>query len=184
MILVPDRQYFMIYLITFILSSNTMKQITILLLSLALFACENDTDTEMPSIDMTVAEAFPVNCDTLYFGETFILRTRFTDNVGLSTYNINVHHNFDQHSLPTGVEVQVCEFDEKKESKGLNPMNYTASFSIPDSTRVYVTETAITLPQADNEGDYEGGDYHLMIRVVDVNGWSMETGLSIKLLHP
>ena len=30
-------------------------------------ACEEDIDKEKPSIDLSIPDAFPVNCDTLYF---------------------------------------------------------------------------------------------------------------------
>ncbi len=39
-------------------------------------SCEKDEniDSQKPVIDLSIQDAFPVNCDTLYFGEPFILK--------------------------------------------------------------------------------------------------------------
>ncbi len=41
---------------------------------------QNEFDKEKPIISMSFQDAFPLNCDTLYFGEAFNLKTLFTDN--------------------------------------------------------------------------------------------------------
>jgi len=56
-----------------------------LLLLVVITSCENDNniDKEKPQIDNSFSGAFPMNCDTIYFGEAFNLRLLFTDNAEL-----------------------------------------------------------------------------------------------------
>lgn len=157
-----------------------MKKIIYLFLVISLFACSNDdVDDVKPVIDLSFAEAFPLSCDTLYFGEVFTLRMKFTDNEALSAYSINIHDNFNHHAHDT--EVNVCEFDDYK--VGVNPLVLTNDYDIPEGQTEYITELTFQVPQANNAGDYEAGDYHFFINLVDAQGWSAQKGLSIKILH-
>ena len=154
-----------------------------IIVSLALLfsACDDDEaiDTEKPEIDISFADAFPVNCDTLYFGETFELRMLFSDNVELGAFSIDIHNNFDHHSHST--EVTECDLDEVKDA--VNPYVFINDYSIDDGLAEYETNLAITLPDSDDEGLYDAGDYHFFISITDKEGWSTQTGLSIKILH-
>ena len=65
---------------------NTSKIIILLVvLSILLNACQDDEkptiDTEKPLIDLTILDAFPTSCDTLYFDEPFIVNALLTYNV-------------------------------------------------------------------------------------------------------
>jgi len=147
-------------------------------------ACEKDDeiDEKKPIIDLTIQDAFPVNCDTLYFGETFELKVLFSDNVELGSenaYSIDIHHNFDHHSHST--EVTECNLDPKKDP--VNPFLLIENYDIPEGLREYTTDLSISIPSADEDGQYDEGDYHFMIKVTDKEGWSVQKGLSIKMLH-
>ena len=61
------------------MSKNYLLTVSVFFVSF-LTACneKNEVDTEKPVIDIGFSDAFPANCDTIYFGETFelILRLR------------------------------------------------------------------------------------------------------------
>ena len=152
--------------------------------SILFSACgeDDDIDTTKPEIDLSSDDAFPINGDTLYFGETFTLKLLFTDNVELGSvtaYSIDIHNNFDHHSHST--EVTEVSLDPVKDP--VNPYVYIKSFDIPVGLSEYETDVEITLPAGDSDGDYDDGDYHFFISLADSEGWSTQKGLSIKILH-
>lgn len=144
-------------------------------------SCEkkDEIDKEKPIINLTIADAFPVNCDTLYFGESFELKALFTDNVELGSYSIDIHNNFDHHSHST--EVTACSLDPLKTP--VNPFLSLEDYSIPSGQSEYQTNLSITIPNGNENGDYDEGDYHFFISLTDKEGWSAQKGLSIKILH-
>lgn len=144
-------------------------------------ACQKDqeTDKEKPAIDLTIADAFPVNCDTLYFGEPFELNVLFSDNVELGSYSIDIHNNFDHHSHST--EVTVCELAPVKTP--VNPFMSVDDFGIPAGEKTYQANLTISIPSDNDAGLYDDGDYHFFIRLTDKEGWSAQKGLNIKILH-
>jgi len=101
--------------------------IIILFILFSISACQKDIDTEKPSIDSQYTDAFPLNCDTLYFGEAFEFKTHLSDNEALGSYSVAIHNNFDQHSHST--EVSNCNFDPIKEA--INPLVFIEDFDIP-----------------------------------------------------
>ena len=145
-------------------------------------SCEktNEPDKEKPSIDIDFAEAFPINCDTLYFGETFNFIVKFTDNVELGSYSIDIHNNFDHHSHST--EVTECSLDPIKEP--INPYTFIQDYDIPSGSSEYETHLSLTIPSEDESGQaYDDGDYHFFISLTDKEGWSTQKGLSLKILR-
>lgn len=159
-------------------------QIFVLIVFLSLFigSCSEDIDDVKPEIDLSFAGAFPVNCDTLYFGETFNFVARLTDNVELGSItalSIDIHNNFNHHSHST--EVTECSLDDIKEP--VNPFLVIQSYDIPEGLASYETGLEITIPSGDNNGDFDEGDYHFFISVTDKEGWSAQKGLSIKILR-
>jgi len=159
-----------------------MKILPALFLILAfLTACEKDEaiDTEKPVIDLTIPGAFPVNCDTLYFGEAFEFRVLFSDNVELGSYSIDIHHNFDQHSHST--EVTECNLDPVKAA--VNPFVFIEDYAIFEGVNELETDRSISIPAGNGSGLYDEGDYHFFIRLTDQEGWSTQKGLSIKMVH-
>ena len=156
--------------------------ITSLLFLLLIFnSCEKgeEIDKEKPSIDLTIQGAFPVNCDTLYFGEAFMLKVKFTDNVELGSYSIDIHNNFDHHSHST--EVTECSLGPVKDP--VNPFTFIQDYAIPEGLKEYETNVSITLPSENANGLYDEGDYHFFISLTDKEGWSAQKGLSVKMLH-
>lgn len=133
---------------------------------------KEDRDTELPEIIMTGAHHFPHNCDTIYAGESFTFRARFTDNHELGSYSIDVHHNFDHHSHST--DMADCPMDPLKTPE--NPFLYIMQFDIPHGLSEYNASQVIEVP-----GNVDTGDYHLMVRVTDRTGWQAIRGISIKV---
>ena len=148
---------------------------------LAFNSCEKDEDidNQKPEIDLSIQDAFPVSCDTLYFGETFILKVKFTDNVQLGSYSIDIHNNFDHHSHST--EVTECNLDPIKTP--VNPFTFIEDYAIDKGLKTYETNLSITIPAGNATGQFDEGDYHFFISLTDKSGWSAQKGLGIKILH-
>lgn len=145
-----------------------------------LITCNKDEiDNQKPEIDLTDSGAFPQNCDTLYFGETFTFEVLFTDNVELGSYSIDIHNNFDHHSHST--EVTECNLYDVKEP--VNPFVSIEDYDISEGLDTYETSLEITVPNSDSNGKFDEGDYHFFISLVDKEGWSVQKGLSIKILR-
>ncbi len=143
---------------------------------------EKEIDKEKPIIDLSIPEAFPVNCDTLYFGESFELRVLFKDNAELGStkaFSIDIHNNFDHHSHST--EVTECSLDPIKDP--VNPFLFIEDYDIPAGQSDYQTNISFSLPSGNGNGAYDEGDYHFFISLTDKEGWSAQKGLSIKMLH-
>ncbi len=158
------------------------KNINILFLLLMIFnACEKDKDIDKqkPEIFFSVQDAFPVNCDTLYFGESFELKLLYSDNVELGSFSIDIHHNFDHHSHST--EVTECNLDPKKDP--VNPFTFIEDYDIPERLKEYETDQSIFISSGNGYGLYDEGDYHFFISLTDKEGWSVQKGLSIKILN-
>ncbi len=145
-----------------------------------IFSCTSiDIDDEKPYIDLNYTQAFPINCDTLYFGESFIFKARFTDNVELGSYSIEIHHNFDHHSHST--EVSECHLSDPKPA--INPFLYIEEFEIPPEQSEYLPEITIELPEGNENGAFDEGDYHFLIRLSDREGWSDMRGVGVKVVY-
>ena len=151
----------------------------VILLIFAFTTChKDDVDDEKPAIDLTFPDAFPVNCDTLYFGETVTFKALFTDNIELGSYSIDIHNNFDHHSHST--EVTECNLDDIKNP--INPYVSIEDYDIPEGLDAYETSLEIIIPNSDSNGEFDEGDYHFFISLTDKEGWSTQKGLSIKIL--
>lgn len=148
---------------------------------LVLTACsdENEIDTEKPIIDISASDVFPTNCDTIYFDETFKIKLRFSDNVELGSYSIDIHNNFDHHSHST--EVSNCNLGEVKDP--VNPFVFIHDYSIPEGLKEYETDELISIPLGNVSGLFDEGDYHFFISLTDKEGWSAQMGFNIKMLH-
>lgn len=151
-----------------------------LMLFLEISSCDNgnDIDTEKPSISIDFEGSFPVNCDTLYFGEDFTVKMLLKDNVELGSYSIDIHNNFDHHSHST--EVTSCEMWPVKTP--VNPFVFIADFDVPEGSSDFKTSETIKIPAGNGNGAFDEGDYHFFISLTDKEGWSTQKGLSIKML--
>lgn len=136
-------------------------------------SCEDETkDEELPVIDMSGETAFPQNCVTVYRGESFTFNARFTDNVELGSYSIEMHNNFDHHSHSTSsVE---CEMEPVK--LAVKPLLFIDEYTIPDGKTEYSASIEIYVPT-----DVDTGDYHFMVRLTDKSGWQTFKGISVKI---
>lgn|SRR5690554_868496 len=142
---------------------------------LSLVACNKDRyaiDDVPPSIDVGFMGAFPKQCSTLKRGETFTFRARFTDNVELGSFSLDIHHNFDHHSHST--EAGECTLEPVKVP--INPFVLIKSYDIPAGKQSYEAEITITIP-----ADVDPGNYHFMIMVSDQTGWTDMKGLSVHI---
>ena len=154
------------------------KTLLCLLLAIGFLAagCKDDKeviDTEYPEIILTAADAFPVQCSTIERGQSFTFRAMFSDNIQLGSYSLDIHHNFDHHTHST--ELEECDMEPRQTP--VKPFLMIRNYPIPDGLRVYQAETQIEVP-----ADVDPGDYHLMIRVTDKEGWQKLKGLSIKII--
>lgn len=164
---------------------KNIKNLSIIILGLSFMgSCimQEEIDKEKPTIDLTIADVFPSNCDTLYFGESFVMKMLFTDNVELGSkraFSIDIHNNFDHHSHST--EVTECSLGPIKDP--INPFVFIEDFNIPAGLSEYETNVSISVPAMNESGLYDAGDYHFFISLSDNEGWSTQKGLSVKLLH-
>lgn len=133
---------------------------------------ETKADDTPPVIDLTVAGAFPVQCSEILRGETFVFKARFTDNVELGSYGLDVHHNFDQHSHST--ETETCEAGEVKAP--VKPFLLVRNYTIPAGNTSFEATASIDVP-----ADVDPGDYHFMIKLTDKQGWQTLRGISVKI---
>ena len=155
----------------------------LIILSTLLTSCQDDDaeiiDTEKPSIDLTIAGAFPTSCDSIYFDEPFKVKVLLKDNMELGAFNIDIHHNFDQHTHST--EFEICDLDDVRTA--VNAYTFVQDYSIPKGSTTYTTDATMTIPSSDGIDLYDQGDYHFQIRVTDEKGWSSMKGLNVKILH-
>lgn len=158
---------------------NILPLLGILLFLVVACSDDNEVDTAKPAIDISFTGAFPANCDTIYFGEAFVMKMKFSDNVELGAYSINIHNNFDHHSHST--EITACNPDADKDP--VNPYVSIDDYSIPEGSKEYETNLTITIPENDGTEWYDDGDYHFFISLTDKEGWSSQKGLNIKMLH-
>jgi hypothetical protein len=149
--------------------------ITALLLSLLVnFSCsKTDKDDVYPGIDMTGAKDFPKDCDTVFTGESFVFHAVFTDNQDLGAYSIDIHQNFDHHTHSSSLAE--CSLDPVKTP--VNPLIFIREYSIPGGSTRYVATDSISVPAG-----ADPGDYHMMVRLTDREGWQTLKGISIKVI--
>lgn len=149
-----------------------------------MWACDSEesVDLEKPVIDLTQPGAFPLNGDTLHFGDSLYIKLCLKDNIALGSkrsLNLDIHHNFDHHSHSTEVD----ESNLDPVITPINPLTFIQSYDLPAGLSTYDTNILLHLPSANDQGFFDEGDYHFFISLTDAQGWSTQKGLSIKLLH-
>ena len=148
------------------------------MLALGLFSCssnDEEIDSQKPTITDEGIVAMPENCQVYHLGDIIPVRYVLKDNVGLGSYNIEIHNNFDHHSHST--EAGECPLDEKKEAAA-NVWKYNKDFKIPVGTLTYIIGQDIQIP-----ANVQPGDYHFMIRTTDITGYQELKSISIKLIQ-
>ncbi|MBU3026249.1 DUF4625 domain-containing protein [Zobellia galactanivorans] len=147
---------------------------TLCLLFLA--SCSNgddtDVDDEKPSISL--AGGFPQSCTELKRGETYIFKANVSDNVGLSAYSLDLHHNFDHHTHDD--QGSKCELSAKKTPD--NPLIFMENYTLEPGKTSYEITIELTIPQ-----DVDTGDYHCAYSVTDVTGWQGRTSVDVKVVE-
>lgn len=147
--------------------------ILLFLMAIAFTSCQpGDHDDELPVIDMSAADAFPLNCATVYRGETFEFRAVFTDNSELGSFSIEMHHNFDHHTHST--DATQCEMDPVKTP--VSPFRWIENYTIPSALQRYEATASITIPTT-----VDTGMYHFMVRLTDAAGWQTFRGISVRI---
>ncbi len=153
------------------------KNLLTLILLCALCACSSSDDNEAkdmtyPVISSAGIVAAPIDCEVYHPGEVIPFNYVFTDDTELGSYNIEIHHNFDQHTHSTSsIE---CPMDAKK--KPVNPWIYNQDFTIAPGQRSYTARHDISIP-----ADIDPGDYHFMIRLTDRAGWQQLHAVAVKI---
>lgn len=151
-----------------------MKKIILwIVVSIVFTGCEKDEiDNIPPKIDADFV-SFPLQCDEIKRGETFIFKAKFTDDFELGSFGLDVHNNFDHHNHST--ETGVCASDTIKTP--VNPYVLLKNYEIPKGLKSYEANVSIDVPL-----DIDPGDYHFMIKVTDKAGWQTLKGLSVKIV--
>lgn len=141
-----------------------------------LYSCSKDSkasiDTEYPVIDISNANAFPVQCSRIEKGETFTFRAQLADNARLGSVSVDLHHNFDHHTHST--EVNACGMEAVKAP--VKPFVFIQNYPLPQGLSQFEVSQEIKVP-----ADIDPGDYHFMIRLTDEAGWQTMKGLSVKI---
>jgi len=154
-----------------------MNKVYIVILGLifAFTSCDDTVKDELlPVIDMTGTTAFPQNCTTVYRGESFTFNARFTDNIELGSYSIEMHNNFDHHTHSTSAEE--CVLGALKTT--VKPLLFIDEYTIPAGKKEYASSIEINLPDS-----VDTGDYHFMVRLADASGWQSFKGISVKIVN-
>jgi len=148
------------------------KDLVLVLLFAVFIGCKDeDIDDIYPEIHLIQ----PLNCDSVVVGSPMVIKALFTDNMALGSYSVNIHHNFDHHNHST--EMNACILSPPKTP--VNPFTYINSFEIEAGLKEKEVTLHIDLPLA-----VDTGDYHLMLRLTDREGWQSIKGLSVKFIAP
>lgn len=158
---------------------KTIKTVTLLITTILFFNCsdneetsENKPDKEKPTININYEGGFPRPCDVLERGETYTIRVNVSDNIGLATYAIDLHNNFDHHTHDD--QGSKCNLEPTKTPD--NPLILMENYDIKQTPKTYEISQSITIPK-----DIDTGDYHCQISVIDVTGWQSRTSVDIKI---
>lgn len=149
-----------------------MKAYPFLLAGL-LCACGTD-DSALDNTPPTLLSegTFPEPCAVLERGKTHTFVVKMEDNHALGSFNLDIHHNFDQHSH--GSSAETCAEDAPKQAVKPYVLIYTQK--IPEGNTAYTATVPVQIP-----ADVDAGDYHLRIDVTDQTGWQSQKRMSIKL---
>ncbi len=153
-----------------------MKTITgiFLFVSLTLFFVfckKTPEDTKAPVIHSELNDTFPHNCDTLWLGETFAVKMKFSDDTELASFTIEIDHNFNMHTHPS--LMSDCINDTIKTP--VYPFYYIKNFQIPENLKEFTSNAIIWIPIEDCCGTpFDEGNYHFSVTLFDKEGLSVE----------
>lgn len=156
-------------------TATNIKLYSLFLFFLIIFSCKDDekeTDKIKPNIEFENA-SFPKNCDTVFVDKEFEIKFNIEDNEELGSLSIDIHNNFDHHTHNT--EGVGCNNDKKKEA--VKPYKNIIEVDIPANSKKFAVSKKINI-----SSQFQTGDYHMFITVVDKQGWSSNKGISFKLI--
>lgn len=143
--------------------------IPLFIASILFISCSDDDtviDTENPEI--TVIEPHPE--DAIAPGSELHIEAILADNVGLSSYKIEIHDDLDEHTHAI-----------YKTSHDLNPWSWEETFTIPGGLTSFEADHTITVPTEINETPISEGTYHIGIYVTDTSGNQQEIFVEIHI---
>lgn len=127
---------------------------------------DNVVDTQRPQI--SIAE--PHNQDEFAPGDEVHIEATFTDNVELSSYKIEIHDDFDDHTHAF-----------LKDSHDSNPWSYENTFTITAGQTSFEAVHHIDIPTEINGNPISEGRYHLGIFLTDAAGNQTESFVEIHI---
>ena len=145
----------------------------VLLFAASCSSDDTDKDEEKPTITINYDNGFPQACEQLQRGETYTFRALVTDNLGLASYSIDIHNNFDHHTHDD--QEETCDLEPIKTS--VNPWIVIDNYAIPEGETSYEINITMTIPD-----DVDTGDYHCAYSVTDETGWQSRTSVDIKII--
>lgn len=161
-----------------------MKNIRIVLVMLLLvtfFSCSKDKDGDVgkdltkPTVTLNYEGGFPTSCVELKRGQKFTVKAKISDNVGLDSYAIDIHNNFDHHTHDN--QGSKCKLEPIKNATK-QTFKFLENYTIKNKPKDYEISQTIAIP-----ADSDTGDYHCSISVTDVTGWSVNTSVDIKIVE-
>ena len=147
-----------------------ISALVIFLLALAVQCKKDNNEGSFPVANITS----PTNCDTIYTGSFLNFEAEFSSDVALHAYAVDIHNNFDHH-IHQGSDLN-CKLSAIKSA--FNPFIYLRLYEIPDTTFDYNVKILIDIPES-----IDTGDYHVFVRVDNVESYQTVSNVSIKILH-
>ena len=138
------------------------------------FCTETEIDEEKPTITVNYSGGFPQTCENLSRGQSYTIKAKVADNLGLASYSVEMHHNFDHHTHDD--QEGACELAPI--TTAINPLNFTESDQLPEGLTSYEMLVDLVIPDG-----VDTGDYHLALFVTDVTGWQAKTSVDVKIIE-
>lgn len=148
----------------------TFNIFTLLFAVTVLFTSCSDDDTVIDTQKPAITIVEPHAEDAFAPGTELHFEAVFTDNVELSSYKIEIHDDFDEHTHATN-----------KSSQDLNPWSYEETFTIPAGRTSFEAVQHIDIPAEKNGMPISEGVYHVGIFVTDKAGNQQEAFLEIHI---
>ncbi|CAM1363635.1 conserved exported hypothetical protein [Tenacibaculum litopenaei] len=151
------------------------SKLSALFLLMILASCSSESeapDKEKPTISVNYQEGFPKSCTVLKKGQKYTVKVQTSDNIGLATYAIDIHHNFDHHTHDD--QGAQCTLSPVKTP--ITPFIFMQNYNIDGAPKSYEIQQELSIPS-----NIDSGDYHCQISVVDVTGWQRRTSIDIKI---
>ncbi len=147
-----------------------IKSILPFFLAAVLFTSCSDDDTVVDTEKPQISVAEPHNLDEFTPGSELHIEATFTDNVELSSYKIEIHEDFDDHTHAIN-----------KTSHDINPWSLDETFTIPAGKTLYDAVHHFDIPTEINGNPISEGVYHLGIFVTDASGNQQEQFIEIHI---